>query len=350
MKTFRIRLLPAGHGDCILVEYGDPLHRILIDGGTGGTAERLASALDALPAAERELELVVVTHIDADHIDGMVKMAQAAFPLAFQEFWFNGYRHLPGLEPMGAPAGEILSTWLDSYHRPRWNKSFHGEAVAIPDAGALVEKPLQGGMKLTLLSPTLESLRQLKPKWAAECAKAGLVPGEPVAEVPPPPPGLEPMGLPNVEALAAATFEEDDSVSNGSSIAFLAEFDNRAVLFGGDAHPGTLEASLKRLPGGPAKLAALKVPHHGSKHNLSDGLLSAIDTRRFLLSTNGAYFKHPDREAIARILVRRTPECELHFNARSAFTEVWGSGSLQEDWGYRAFLPDPGESGAVVDV
>ena len=69
---FRIELLPARHGDCLLLEYGDAArpHRVLIDGGPIGAYGALSQRLAALPDDERELELLVITHVDGDHIEG----------------------------------------------------------------------------------------------------------------------------------------------------------------------------------------------------------------------------------------------------------------------------------------
>ena len=66
----RIEMLPAGHGDCLWVEWGDGAQRrrMLVDGGTAGSFPALRARLRALPAGERRLELLVVTHVDADHI------------------------------------------------------------------------------------------------------------------------------------------------------------------------------------------------------------------------------------------------------------------------------------------
>ena len=73
---FKIEMLPAGHGDCLWIEYGskeDPF-RILIDGGTTGTYKRLKKRLENLSEEDRKFELLIVTHIDADHIAGILKL------------------------------------------------------------------------------------------------------------------------------------------------------------------------------------------------------------------------------------------------------------------------------------
>ena len=71
---FKIDFLPAKYGDSIWIEYGDKekLYHILIDGGTAGTKVLLKERILNLPAARRHIDLIVVTHIDRDHIEGIL--------------------------------------------------------------------------------------------------------------------------------------------------------------------------------------------------------------------------------------------------------------------------------------
>ena len=80
MSCFRIDMLPARRGDCLWIEYGDPTqpHRLLIDGGTGGTRRTIAKRLRDLPPDQRRLDLLVITHVDADHIAGMLELLERA--------------------------------------------------------------------------------------------------------------------------------------------------------------------------------------------------------------------------------------------------------------------------------
>ncbi len=74
-----IELLPAAHGDAIWIEYGPvaSVSRILIDGGPAPTYQLgLRRRIELLPQNARMLELFVVTHIDADHIDGALILLQ----------------------------------------------------------------------------------------------------------------------------------------------------------------------------------------------------------------------------------------------------------------------------------
>lgn len=349
----RIHMLPAGHGDALWIEYGKPLRRILIDAGTTGTHKKVREKVAALPAAERTFELLVVTHVDADHIGGVVSLLKP-WPdgLAFKDVWFNGYRHLVELETFGPVQGEKLTAWLDGLEGgAKWNAHFQKKAVKRPDAGPLPAITLPGDLTLTLLGPTAEKLKDMIPVWEKECKKAGLDPTLPEAAPVAEPPGLESFGALNVDTLADTKFVEDKGEPNGSSITLLLEHDGKRVLLGADAHPSTVIGALDLLSGAGKKteLTALKLPHHGSKNNINRELLERIKCRRYLFSSNGDHFQHPHPEGVARVLKYGGAKKEVFFNFKTEFTKPWLDDALQEKWDYTAKAGDD-KNGIVVDL
>jgi hypothetical protein len=356
-KIFKILSLPARQGDCLWIEYGDRKHlrRLLIDGGTPETLDVLKSRILALPDSERCFELLVVTHVDCDHIGGVLKLLEAEIPgLKFKDIWFNGWRHLPGsaFEEFGPVQGEILSSWLDKPGRP-WNQCFDQKSIAVPDTGPLPMRELDGALKLTLLSPTIDNLKALRPVWEEECRQAGLNPSEPPLPLPLSPPGLEAFGG-DIESLAAVRFKPDTSPANGSSIALLAEFEERRILLAGDAYASTLLNSVSRLTEGGTsarlKIDAFKLPHHGSKANLSPDLLEKIECSRFLFSTNGAQFRHPDQEAVARIIRFSDQGAQLFFNYKTTYNKLWDNSAWKEQYGYQTKYAAAGEAGISLSL
>jgi Cft2 family RNA processing exonuclease len=61
-------MLPAHHGDCLWIEYGDRTRtsRVLIDCGTRHSVSQLEARVAIVPEADRALELFVLSHIDDD--------------------------------------------------------------------------------------------------------------------------------------------------------------------------------------------------------------------------------------------------------------------------------------------
>jgi hypothetical protein len=178
--------------------------------------------------------------------------------------------------------------------------------VAVPADGGLPKVTLDGGMKITLLAPTLDRLAELRPVWKREIEKLGLVPGE-AGEALEEDRGLLGPAKRDLDELAAGFFEGDDSRANGSSIAFLAEHDGKRCLFTGDAFAPDLAAALDRLARREGdtrvEMDALKLSHHGGRKNTSAELLKRVSCRNFLFSTDGSYYGHPDDESIARVVV-----------------------------------------------
>ncbi len=342
-------MLPAQYGDCLWIEYGtDPraASRVLVDCGTPRTSSQLLAKIERLPLSERFVELFVMTHIDDDHIGGAIPFLQAEMGgLRVGDVWFNGYRHLS--EMLGAVQGERFATLIEKQHLP-WNVSRDRGPIVVEDGFTPVVLP--GGLALTLLSPTAAKLESLRTRWEREVTDKGLTPGE----------GFDPDDLlggeadsdsTDVDQLAATPFKSDRAAPNGSSIAFLAEFEGKSVLFGADAHPPVLEASIRRLLErrhlDRLPLTALKVSHHASHGNTSPSLLQLLECSRYLISTNGQKFQHPHRETISRIIKHGGPRPQLFFNYATQVNEVWARPDLQEKYGYTTIYPQSVE-GAFV--
>jgi len=352
-KSITLELFPAREGDCILVTCtnGDHIHRILFDGGRAATYPDLREALGKLPEDERDLDLLIVTHVDRDHIEGVLKLLEDEdHPVTFKDVWFNGFHHLRDEENFGAVMGEALTTYLTENNHP-WNKAWGSNAVVLDDDTPLPSKQL-GEITLTLLSPDRAKCLALVPKWIKECKKAGLIPFDP-GEVPAEDEveqDEETFGPPDVEALAAQPFEDDTAEPNGSSIAVLLEYGRHALLLTGDAHVDRLKKSLHALGAtkeSPLSLSAFKLSHHGSSHNVSRELLELVDCNHYIVSTNGSQFKHPKADAIARILKFGGSDKTLAFNYDTEFTQPWNQKKLREQYGYTT---EYGEDGHYVAV
>ena len=359
---FTIEMLPAAHGDCLWIEYGKPgqVHRVLIDGGFGTSYRHLRDRFDRLPQGDRHFELMVLSHVDADHIEGMVSLlADEKVQFTCGDLWFNGWAQIAGAGvDFGAVQGEYLGGLIEKRGLP-WNRLFGGHAVVVIEDEALPVHELPGGLRLTLLSPTPHYLEIMARAWQDECKKAGLVPGvekEALAH-------LEKRGRrlipsfgsdaePDVEIWSRVPFTKDTSAANGSSIAFLAEYQGKRILFGADAYSDVLETNVARLAKerGEAILAldALKLPHHGSAANLTAALMAGVNARKILVSTNGDHFGHPDPEALARV-VKSRGGLDLVFNYRSEENEIWDNEDWKTRYKYQTRYPTDEQGGTLID-
>lgn len=359
--NLKIAMLPAKEGDCLVIAYGENSRQkyILIDTGRAWTYENALKnyllANDIL-----KIELLIITHVDRDHIDGMLKLVtDPALNLQVNHIWFNTYDHLRGnkiekqlteddMEGLGAEMGEILSAQIIAKGWP-WNRHFDGKAVALNEDMSNNIKQF-GDIRLTLLSPDTEKFDCLIPKWEKECRDAGIAPGSEVKDYVVPDDDLEDFGTIDIEALAEEEYPDDHSPANGSSIAFIFHYKNRKMLLAGDAHPDLLIKSLKGLgvsEKNPIKLDAFKIPHHGSKYNISKPLLDMMTCDHYLISTNGNYFKHPDQAAMAKLIKYGTTDSTILFNYKTDQTKLWENATWQQKYKYKTNYPGDGQDGYI---
>lgn len=353
---FELTALPAQYGDCLWLEYGPASvpHRILVDCGTAGTWKILKEKIETLPAGSRNFDLLVITHIDADHIGGALQLLQSRHSLGikFGEIWFNGRRHLPD-DILGPKEGDALTEELEAADlAPLWNKSVDNGAVSINRDGPLPEFTFSG-MKLTLLSPGLEQLQRLAAVWPEVIRDAGLseenrTPGY-TDDMP-----ADTLGDLRISDLAGTYSAADRSPANGSSIAFLAEFKSGSILFAADAFASVLLKTLARLKE-TRRLSVLditlcKLPHHGSKANVTEKLIAALNCRHYLFSTNGERFHHPDKICVARVITK-SDSPTLYFNYRSEYSAAWDTIALMRDHDYNVtFLEERNYKISLHDI
>jgi beta-lactamase superfamily II metal-dependent hydrolase len=357
---FKIRMLPADYGDCLWVEYGKgtKIYRVLIDAGTLATYKNLRTLIETdMPEGKRYFDLFLISHIDNDHIDTAVKLLNSgSLKLKFGQIWFNGWKQLLDKDLLGPQQGEYVSALIAKRHIAL-NKSFHGRAIFVPEKGKLPQRKLPGGMKLTVLSPGPEELRRLRGDWKSYMGKAAGNSKAALEKLVLQKKYKDALGAPkllDVDTLADRASELDSATPNGSSIVVLAEYDGKRCLFAADCHPDVLEGSIDRLLAASGSellyLDALKVPHHGSKHNNPASLFQKLHCRKYLISTNGKRFKHPHPEGVARIIKYGGQSAELYFNYESRYTKIWNEQALKDKYGYQVTMRGDKEPTLDIDL
>ncbi len=385
---FRIEMLPAAHGDCLWIEWGkkSEVYRLLIDGGPGHTYHYLRERLLHLPKSERIFELLVITHIDSDHIEGVIRLLQdaPALGVVFKRIWFNGYKELNYVEdpigaPLGAIHGEYLSLLIEEYKKTMNLPNILNLDLPNSYAGFNLDKDqfpsitLSGDLNLTLMGPTDTELLKLKDRWDDELVLAEVEHGDEksLRDKLLKNKRLKPLGdvlgdeeiieddeqyeWPDDDGLDMADdvlggrsekFGSDTSAANASSIVLLADYEGHRVLLAGDAHPVVLETSIERwLELNEASKMALdvfKIPHHGSMNNITEELLKKLSCRNYLISTSGALFRHPHTKTIDLLLSTHNHRAKprLHFNYRSLSNTEWSDKARQKIEKYLAFYPE----------
>lgn len=299
MSDIIIKILQANHGDSLLIKFrGDDKknHNILIDGGIYRTYNTtLRHEVEQIVSNGEFIDLVVITHIDEDHIGGIIRLVEAINKDEFeynpvQKFWFNSLETIQ--QAVSIPStkisfiqGNTLASLLQ--RTGRWQNECITISSEIEDIG---------GAKLTILSPTIQELQILERDWEAFDEESSTPIGSQGNDY-----------QETIEELLKRSHRgiiEDTSITNASSIALFFECMGKSALFLGDSHPSVVVRTLKELgktKENKLRVDCVKLSHHGSKGNTDFELLNLIDCQQFIISTNGAK-NLPDKETLARVL------------------------------------------------
>ncbi|MEZ8306899.1 MBL fold metallo-hydrolase [Vibrio splendidus] len=355
-------MYPAQEGDAFLVslESDEGNKNILIDMGLTDTYKtEIKPDLVNLKSKGQRIDLLIITHIDQDHIQGAIEFIKENGAdqniIEVGEVWHNSFRHLQfdkkvtlssaekaildtiiaqnipvktkGRVNVSAKQGSSLATLLLEYGY-NWNNSSQSNAICINQK---VTHDFNN-FKIHLLSPSRDKLSKLETFWLKELRKKKYkfsITDEKIFDD-----AFEFFMMSNssniqnrknisssnkidIEKLAkvdATKSEIDSSPTNGSTLAFILEFEGKNVLFLGDSHEDIIIKSLKNIyQDKDIFFDAVKIPHHGSNNNYSTELASLINSNKYLISTNAAKHNHPNIEVISKIMVKENHKI-LYFN------------------------------------
>ncbi|EAA5206267.1 MBL fold metallo-hydrolase [Salmonella enterica subsp. enterica serovar Westhampton] len=330
-----VKFLKAFHGDCIFITISSESaeERILIDGGpaatfSSGAQGELRNLLLELEEQNKTIDLVILTHIDDDHIGGLIKAFEAEDGITklAKKVLFN--------------SGRLIHNYFNVKHAPEKDivGNFNQSQNTSVDQGNTLEKLLgnkgvwhdsvisQGDeyslnhCKLHFLSPNEKELEKLLGKWESE----QLSPFTSASKTD--------WKLGYDELLSQDEFSEDGSKTNGSSLSFILKVNEKNYLFLGDSHPSTVVEGLMNYgcqPGNPLQVEMCKVSHHGSKGNTNLELLSLIDCPKYIISTDGSRHGLPNKVTLARIHQMK-PNAEILFNYAAVITDVYSTDEITQ--------------------
>src|SRR5262245_38335288 len=324
--VFSLEVRKARAGDCFLLHYGsttDP-GLVVIDGGPATVFESfLRPRLEAIKKARKlgddaplSLDAVMVSHIDDDHINGILGLT---------------HELVDAKEARRPPLAKIRSVWHNTFDDIIGNSSKQLRAAVTASFGpaALSGEPDVDGLD-EAAAKVLASVDQGF-RLRDDIRKLGLKPngvfGEPLVMavakgkaqnmgkglsmrvVGPQKPELIALQKEHDEflqsqekrrtsSLAAFT---DTSVPNVSSIVVLAEVSGKRMLLTGDARGDKVLSGLELVgllkPGGTIDIDVLKMPHHGSARNLDPEFFERIRASHYVFSGDGEH-GNPDLETL----------------------------------------------------
>lgn len=309
---FTLEATNAAAGDSLVLHYDRDGERrvMLIDGGpTGNYRDRLRERLDALrqelsPNGPLPLQLLMVSHIDDDHVAGVLDLVNDCIraldrsedPICeVNRMWHNSFGGLLGDEAE-AVAGEAEPAQLetpetaavvasvgqgaelqDSARRLGAEMNEGREVISATDDDVLVIDV--DGIEFTVIAPAQKQLDNLRKLWAKDLPKAR-------------------------ERAAEISAYLDKTVPNLSSIVVLVRREGKSMLLTGDARGDLVLKNLETAglvePGGALEVDVLKLPHHGSDRNVATDFFRRVRARHYVVSADG---KHGNPENATLLMI-----------------------------------------------
>jgi len=337
----------AGQGDSILVSTyeivdGEKKYKthILIDGG----ADKLyTKKLNTLKNNLSKLDLVVLTHLDNDHIIGLrdlldydiknIKKKDTYTPL-IKEVWFNAFKDSSNMgDAKFKDPSKRTKISIKNQLKFRELMSHANGKIEYKDyiSTDFITKPIEinSDIKLFLLSPNDTKLRDLYFKYEEELKKSK------ISDI-----DTSKNKDRTIKSLSEEPFtkDADTSVANGSSIAFILCYGVKKFLFLADAHIHLITENLEKIKNeyfpkeDTMKFEFIKLSHHGSRNNIDYDFLNLVETDNYVILTNSkGKNRHPDKETLSKILVYNK-NCNYPNKIRFIFNYSFGAKDSRYDF------------------
>ena len=105
----------------------------------------------------------------------------------------------------------------------------------------------------------------------------------------------------------------------------------------------------RRKLNGPLAIDVCKLSHHGSRSNTTIELTGLVRARHHIVSTDNSHFKHPDPEAIARVVLG-CPGTTLWFDYDTPQNRRWGAADLATKYRHQVRYPARPGAGLLMQL
>lgn len=308
-----LQVLKARHGDAFIFECekDEGVFCMVVDSGPRLSSKDIVPLIKELP----QIDLLVLTHYDEDHISGFIEYFKE-YPedaLKIKEYWCNCANQIEVDSRTTISAydnaksfADCLRSILKEHQDVKWTEfikaghEYHNNFVDIE-----------------VIAPTEDALMLNRSNYVAEQY-----------------PAISYQNMRkdldvSLEELALRETPSKKQVVNNASIAFILRSEGKSYLMLGDIMADDICSYLTGKgynEENPLVVEYIKLSHHGSKNNITSKMLDIIKCNRFIISTNGgignAY--HPDRETIAKILYhqRRDISESIHLYYNYTLNEI----------------------------
>lgn len=365
-----IKTYQSGPGDCIFFQLEEDAKRYAIMIDCGDYTEEIKAHVEN--TLNKHIDLLIVTHIDSDHILGIEEMLKATPELEIGKIIFNCYQrkqeNVISLTPkqiqrLESIEGEVNSVFRDVIEQDvsaqqavkglakailngdRWKLRWEREYRALD---ATNEESTDDWGTIKILAPTMKEIHALDDQFKSllftelftEADGVEYDDSDSLYEILLRYADLHAQEVCEEHETAGGDLEQtlmdaaeepvkESSITpaNKASLAFVWEKGDKRMLFLGDAMPSlVIKGLVKHYPNGPfpMRFEAIKVAHHGSHYNTTEALMNLIDSEQYFL-TGGEEGIRPSEAALGRILLQPlrsgVTQRTLHVNYKTELTD-----------------------------
>lgn len=288
-----IKSFDIGRADCFLIKIEEQgkYFNLLVDCGKKGLYSEIESEL-----GNRRLNGIVATHVDDDHIIGLIELLKNVKQDIVSSNTFIIYNKYDE-SLISYRKGKILHETIKEQLGQKlliksYAGNYHRENKVIRRRNIVTELPVQilskkqrmlrersvlkrNTVYLTMLSPDIDALKKFMRNWSKN--------------------------------------DQNGEITNQSSIAFLLEFNEKSILMLGDAYVSDACKELEKFRG-LNRIDYIKIAHHGSIEN-NKGLTEIVERYQSKVATvtipniQDEEQKHPNRKLIEEL---KEVGCQLY--------------------------------------
>lgn len=292
---YEVHFLKLGDADSIIIAYkksvDSDLMLVLVDAGNVSDSDKIKQEIWNNWQCQY-VDLAILTHPDKDHKGGFFGLLQSK-DFTIKEFWlfFPWERHVGALPP-SEPAIETptFEDCFKVYNHPTDDtlnllQLLSNKKIPVKDAYQGIES---ANIPIKIVGPSLE--------FADRNARMMVSDFNEISDDSKFEAYVEKAEMTDEEAKSVIDTEDDDTSATNMSSLILLFNPERKFLLTGDASRASLMSILSEHTSSLSG-AVLKIPHHGSKHNLNTEIIEKLAPQQSAICACGSQ-KHPNNSIV----------------------------------------------------
>lgn len=136
---------------------------------------------------------------------------------------------------------------------------------------------------------------------------------------------------------------------------FFIEIEGKRILFLGDANAQDISKSLSKYIKDKnidrIKFDLVKLSHHGSRNNITTDFFKIFYSDRYLVSSNGRKYNHPDIECLCKLIVKQSEFKSIIFNYnRAEILDGFDNEKDMKKYKYKIIMPKEADMEEIITI